>query len=141
MHPNRTKSRHGMPGYAFGSGELMSLTTPLVIRTFDMGSGRAAQDRQLAEGSPVLAVLGTETDTLVEWLLAGQALGRVLLRARAEGIDASYLNQPIEVPELRPRLRDMIGASGLPQLLFRIGYGPEVKPTPRRTADEVLLQP
>jgi nitroreductase len=141
VHPNRTKSRDGMPGYAFGFGDLMSLAGPLVMRTFDMGGGRAAQDRELAEGSPVLAVLGTETDTPVEWLSAGQALGRVLLRARAEGIDASYLNQPIEVPELRPRLRDTIGASGLPQLLFRMGYGPEVKPTPRRSADEVLSQP
>jgi hypothetical protein len=64
----------------------------------------------------------------------------VLLHARAEGIDASYLNQPIEVPELRPRLRDTIGTSGLPQLLLRMGYGPETKPTPRRTADEVLLR-
>jgi nitroreductase len=138
MHPNRTKSRDGMPGYAFGFGEFMSLASPLVMRTFDIGGGRAAQDRHLAEGSPVLAVLGTQTDTPVEWLSAGQALGQVLLRARTEGVDASYLNQPVEVPELRPRLRAVVGASGLPQLLFRMGYGPEVRPTPRRSAIEVL---
>jgi hypothetical protein len=110
------------------------------MRTFDMGGGRAAQDRQLAEGSPVLAVLGTQTDTPVEWLGAGQALGWVLLRARSEGVWASYLNQPIEVPELRPRLRETVGASGLPQLLLRLGYGPEVKPTPRRSATKVLAE-
>jgi hypothetical protein len=34
--------------------------------------------------------------------------------AQAEGIFASYLNHPIEVPELRPRLRDAIGSDGLP---------------------------
>jgi hypothetical protein len=137
MHPNRTKSRDGMPGYAFGFGEFMSLASPLVIRTFDMGGGRGAQDRHLAEGSPVLAVLGTQTDMPVEWLSAGQALGHVLLRARVEGIDASYLNQPVEVPELQSRLRDVVGASGLPQLLFRMGYGPEVRSTPRRSVIEV----
>jgi nitroreductase len=140
VHPNRTKSRDGIPGYAFGFGEFMSLAGPLVMRTFDMGGGRAAQDRQLAEGSPVLAVLGTQTDTSGEWLGAGQALGWVLLRARSEGVWASYLNQPIEVPELRPRLRDTVGASGLPQLLLRLGYGPEVKPTPRRSATKVLAE-
>jgi hypothetical protein len=140
MHPNRTKSRDGIPGYAFGFGELMSLAGPLVMRTFDLGGGRAARDRELAEGSPVLAVLGTETDTPLEWLSAGQALGRVLLRARAEGIDASYLNQPIEVPELRPKLRDTIGASGLPQLLFRIGFGSEARPTPRRPVEEISVE-
>src|SRR3712207_3050567 len=139
MHPNRTKGRDGMPGYAFGFGEVMSLASPLVMRAFDVGGGRAAHNRQLAEGSPVLAVLGTQTDTPFEWLSAEQALGRVLLRARVEGIDASYLNQPIEVLELRPRLRDTIRVSGLPQLLFRMGYGPEAKPTPRRSATEVLV--
>lgn len=140
IHSNRARSRDGVPGYAFGWGDLMSLASPIVMRTFDVGGGRAAQDRQLAEGSPVLVVLGTDADTPVAWLAAGQALGRVLLRARAEGIDASYLNQPIEVAELRPRLRDTIRASGLPQLLFRMGYGTEVRPTPRRPVDHVLLQ-
>jgi hypothetical protein len=62
MHPNRTKSRDGMPLYAFGFSDLMSLAGPFVIRTFDTGKGRAAKDRQLAEGSPVLAILGTEDD-------------------------------------------------------------------------------
>ncbi len=140
MHPNRTRSRDGMPGYAFGFGELMSLAGPLMMRTFDMGAGRAAQDRELAGGSPVLAVLGTQTDTPVEWLGAGQALGRVLLRARTEDVYASYLNQPIEVPELRPRLRDVVGEGGLPQLLLRMGYGPKVRPTPRRSVAEVSLR-
>ena len=63
----------------------------------------------------------------------------MLLWAQAEGVSASFLNQPIEVPELRPRLRDVIGKTSFPQLLMRIGYGPEVKPTPRRTVEEVLI--
>ncbi len=139
VHPNRTKSRDGVPGYAFGFGDLMSLAGPFVIRTFDTGKGQAAKDRQLAEGSPVLAILGTEGDTPPEWLATGQALASVLLRAKAEGVWASFLNQPIEVPELRPRLRDAIGQTGFPQLLLRMGYGGEVRPTPRRPAEEVLV--
>jgi hypothetical protein len=139
MHSNRSRSRDGVPGYAFGFGEVMSAAGPLVVRTFDMGSGQAAKDRQLAEWSPVLAVLGTEDDTPADWLAAGQALARVLLRAQAEGVAASFLNQPIEVPELRPRLRDAIGRTVFPQLLLRMGYGPEVRPTPRRTVEEVLI--
>jgi hypothetical protein len=38
--------------------------------------------------------------------------------------------------ELRPRLRGTIGVDGYPQLLFRLRYGSEVRPTPRRTVDE-----
>lgn len=37
FHPNRIKSRDGMPGYAFSFGEVMSLAEPFVIRTLDMG--------------------------------------------------------------------------------------------------------
>src|SRR3712207_9128811 len=37
VHPNRTKSRDGIPGYAFGFGDLMSLARPFAIRTFDTG--------------------------------------------------------------------------------------------------------
>ena len=129
MHPNRSRSRDGVPGYALGFGEIMSAAGPLVVRTFDMGSGQAAKDRQLAEGSPVLAVLGTENDTPAAWLAAGQALARVLLRAQAEGVSASFLNQPIEVSELRPQLREAIGKTGFPQLLLRMGYGPDVRPS------------
>lgn len=139
MHHNRSRSRDGMPGYAHGMGELTSLLGPFLIRTFDWGSGQAAKDRQLTVGSPVLAVLGTTSDDPQAWLAAGQALSSFLLLARAEGVYNSYLNQPIEVPELRPRLRDLIGQSGFPQILVRLGYGPDTRPTPRRTVSEVVL--
>jgi nitroreductase len=139
MHSNRSRTRDGVPGYAFGFGDIMSAAGPLVVRTFDMGGGQAAKDRQLAEGSPVLAILGTEDDTPADWLAAGQAMAKVVLQAQAEGVSASFLNQPVEVSELRPQLRDAIGRQGFPQLLLRFGYGPEVRPTPRRTVEEVLI--
>ena len=139
MHSNRSRSHDGVPGYAFDFGDIMSAARPLMVRTFDMGSGQAAKDRELAEGSPMLAILGTEDDSPADWLAAGQALAWVLLRAQAEGVSASFLNQPIEVPELRPQLRDAVGRKGFPQLLLRMGYGSEVEPTPRRTVEEVLI--
>jgi len=139
MHHNRSRSRDGMPGYAHGMGELASLVGPFIIRTFDWGNGQAAKDRQLAVGSPLLAVLGTTSDDPQAWLAAGQALSSFLLLARAEGIHNSYLNQPIEVPELRPRLRDLIGRDGFPQILVRLGYGPDTRPTPRREVSEVVV--
>jgi hypothetical protein len=140
IHPNRTASHDGTPGYALGFGSLTSYFGPLVVRTFDVGRGRAARDRQLATGSPVLAVLGTDADTPADWLSSGQALERVLLRARSEDVWCSFLNQPIEVPELRTQVRDLLGAKGFPQALLRMGYGQDVKPTPRRTPGEVLMR-
>jgi len=141
MHPNRSRSRDGMRGYGFGFGELMSHAGPLAIRSFDVGKGQAARDRQLAEGSPLLAVLHTDTDEPAAWLATGQALQHVLLRARAAGVWTSFLNQPIEVAELRLRLAELIGRpQAHPQLLVRFGYGPDVRPEPRRDSDEVLTE-
>ncbi|HEY1190104.1 MAG TPA: hypothetical protein VGE74_20815, partial [Gemmata sp.] len=76
MHWNRTRSRDGMPGYALGLSALGSVAGPLVVRTFDLGDGRAGRDRELADRSPLLAVLTTPHDRPADWLAAGQALAR-----------------------------------------------------------------
>jgi nitroreductase len=143
MHWNRTRSRDGMPGYALGTGELGSVVAPLAVRTFDMGEGRAAKDRELADHSPLLAVIATPHDTPADWLAAGQALARVLLRGTANGVGASYLNQPLEVSDLRTILAATVGTTFAPQLVLRMGLlPPEVlRPTPRRPAEDVLTGP
>jgi hypothetical protein len=137
MRPDHTDAHDGMPGYGFGMGELESLAAPLLIRTFDMGRGRAAKDEELVAGSPVLAVLGTATDTRRDRVAAGEAVAH-LLQATAAGISVSFLNQPNEVPALRRRLAEAIGQTGWPQMLIRLGYGPAAKHPPRLTVDEVL---
>ena len=40
--------------------------------------------------------------------------------------------------KLRPRLLAVLGRTDQPQLVLRMGYGTEVKPTPRRPVSEVL---
>ena len=130
-----------MPGYAHGITDLASYVGPFLIRTFDMGKGQSAKDMQLATGSPVLAVLGTDADEPLNWIQTGQVLARILLRARVENVWASFMDQPIEVPELRLRLREVLGrTAGFPQLLMRLGYGKDVMPTPRRNTDEVVTK-
>ena len=139
VHSNRSLSRDGVPGYAAGLDDLLSYTGPLVVRTFDMGEGQAARDHDVATGSPVLAVLGTDGDQRRDWVASGQALDRVLLRARVEDVWASFLNQPLEVPELRTKLIAATGHAGFPQAVLRLGFGENVKPTPRREVEEVLI--
>src|SRR6266545_7872649 len=139
VHSNRSASRDGVPGYAAGIDDLLSCTGPLVVRTFDMGEGQAARDHEVATGSPVLAVLGTDGDQPRDWVAGGQALDRVLLRAQVEDVWASFLNQPIEVPELRTKLKVVAGNAGFPQAVLRLGFGENVKPTPRRVLEEVLI--
>ncbi len=138
VHPNRAATRDGMPGSAIGLGDWTSLLGPLVVRTFDRGDGQAAVDHQLATGSPGLFVLGTLGDEIDDWLDAGQALERVLLEATADGLSASFLNQPLEIPELRHELASLLRHEGFPQMILRMGYGAEVLPTPRRRLVDVV---
>jgi hypothetical protein len=141
VHPNRSREKRGMRGYGFGFRDLMSHAGPLVIRTFDIGKGQAAKDRELAERSPLLGVLGTADESPRAWLAAGQAMERILLRACAHGLTSSFLNQPVEVEALRPRLAEAIDRTGSkPQLVMRFGYGPDVEHSPRASVDDVLLE-
>jgi hypothetical protein len=58
---------------------------------------------------------------------------RILLRACSRGLTSSFLNQPVEVAAIRPRLAEAIGRSGKsPQLVMRFGYGPEVLHSARK---------
>ncbi len=127
-----TSAGDGMPGYALEMSPVTAVMAPLVVRTFDLGNGRAARNAELVRGSPVLAVLSTDGDDPGAWIRSGQALARVLLLATAAGIRASFLNQPVEVPTLRQQLADLVPGEGTPQLVLRLGYGPQGKPTPRR---------
>ena len=137
IRPADAESREGIPSAALGLRDLAIDGDRLLTQTIDRGEVQAERDRQLLESASALAVLGTGGDSARDWLLAGQALGRVLLAAAAEGLSASFFNQPIELTPLRARLHARLGGAGYPQLLFRLGYAPESRPTPRRPAGEV----
>lgn len=138
IHSNHSPSHDGMPGYSFGHGDLLSLLDPFLIRTFDTANRVAARDLEMAEQSPALLVLGTQGDTPHDWLHAGHALQHVLLHAAAGALSASYFNQPVQVETLRPRLLQAIGRNGSAQVVFRMGFGPPIRPTPRRSLIEVV---
>jgi hypothetical protein len=113
---------------------------PLMVRTFDIGNRVAAKERELATGSPALVVLSTPADTTLDWVAAGQAMQAVLLRGNTYGLSASFLNQPLEVDALRPRVAELAHTHAFPQLVLRLGFGPPVvRPTPRRLLDDVLI--
>lgn len=134
MHPRRRGDGLVLPGLAVPLAQA-------VVRTFDMGNGVGARDRQLADASPVLAVLGTPGDELADWIAAGQALQRLLLTARLQGLQASYLNQPIEMAPLRTKLQRAIGRPGFAQVLLRLGYpAGDVPAAPRRPLEDVIEQ-
>jgi nucleotide-binding universal stress UspA family protein len=142
IRPNNSTLDDGIPGHALGMSNMVSHLSPEVIRTLDIEQAQAAKDHVLVERAPMLALLEAENDTPRQWLATGQALSHVLLRAHVHGVDASFFNQPVEVGELWRQIRQELGLSLFPQLLFRLGYAAaatDLKPTPRRPVDEVVV--
>jgi nitroreductase len=138
VRTNRSTRRDGLPGYALGMGDAASVVHPLLVRLQNTARAEAERDRRRALGTKALLVLSTRRDGNAEWVQAGVALQRILLRATAAGLYASYFAQPIESPALRRKLGEAIGDPGAPQVMFRLGYGLEPRAVPRRPLDQVL---
>lgn len=109
----------------------------LALRQFPTDRTRAERPY---EQQPLVTVLGSYTDTPLAQLRAGQAMQRVLLTATTEGVSASFLSQPVEVPVTRNALRDLVGGRVHPQAMLRFGYGFATPATPRRPADAVTCR-
>jgi hypothetical protein len=139
IHPRRRGD--GMPAYGTVLGELLDLAAPAVtsvVRVFDLGAGTPATHQRLVSGSPLLVGISTSQDNRESWATAGQALERLLLVATRAGLSASYLNQPIEVGAMRESLKTLLQVNAVPQLLLRVGRGPQVEHAPRRPMSEVV---
>jgi len=103
----------------------------------DFGGATRAPGRDF-ESDPLVGVLGTAGDTVLDQIVAGQALQRLLLTATEYRLAASMLSQPIEVPVAREQLRAGLGRHGSPQMVLRIGYGQPGFPTRRRPVADVI---
>jgi len=140
LRPNATRRPDGIPGYAFGLGWLKAALAPFAVALFDVGRLQSRQDIGRARRAPALVVIGTEGDSRRDWLVAGQALQRILLTAAMRGVSASFLNAPVQVEQTRSELLALSARRGAPQVLLRLGYGGDVRATPRRVPSEVLCE-
>ena len=138
--PHRSRRLDGVPAHARGLGFIGSALEQLMIETADLGAKRAASNRRRIVDAPMLAVLGTAADETLSWLLCGRALARLLLRARAAGLAASFFSEPTQVPAVRKKLAALLPEVAFPQVVLRLGYTADTRRTrtPRRPVHEIL---
>lgn len=137
-----THSQDGIPSYALGIQNDIAANASimqLALRMLDISKDMAHIHQELLQSSPVLACLVTASEDIYSWLAVGQALQRVLLLAADSGFNASFLNQAIEIEELRLRLAKTLGlqAPAFPQMLLRLGMGATHEHTPRKSVKDV----
>ncbi|MEM7680160.1 MAG: nitroreductase [Pseudomonadota bacterium] len=136
----RFLSRDGYPDYARSLKDMMSSSSPKILRRFETAPGQVVQDDAIAKGCPVIAILGSEKGSKADRLQTGEALSAILLKAQALGLAVSTMNQPCEVPELRLRLHDEISDEfSRAHVILRIGYADRVvNLSPRRDIDSFI---
>jgi nitroreductase len=121
----------GHPGPPASAGE------PALLRIPPRDFGQPGTEP--VDGAPpaATAVLTTPGDTAADWLRAGQALQRLLLRAATRWVFASLQSQPLESPARRGEVRDLLGLAGQPQMLLQLGRANTALATPRRPHSEL----
>jgi hypothetical protein len=138
VRSNDSSAPDGICGDAFGLPGPLSAFAPWLVRTFDVGETRGRTDRELTNTAAGLIVV-TSDDDRVSLLRAGEALEILLLTLTSLGVQYAFLNQPMQVPELRRALWNLVRTPKCPQLLLRIGYAaPTRRAAPRRRVGAVI---
>ncbi|MDX6287108.1 MAG: hypothetical protein QOG53_2593 [Frankiales bacterium] len=130
--------RDGVPPEAYPSTMPERSTGQLPGRDFALGRHWGTTKTSGTGGKSVLVVLTTDGDGPKDWLRAGMALQRCLLRAAMDSVFARFATQPLELPEIRAAVRDAVRTPGFPQMVFQLGYASSGGLTPRRPVHDVL---
>ncbi|NTU62855.1 MAG: Tat pathway signal protein, partial [Chloroflexi bacterium] len=101
---------------------------------------QAETDAKKLRSSPGSVVVASEADDKTAWVRTGQVYERMALQMTALNIKSAFLNQSIEVANLRGQFQSAMGlGAALPQLLLRYGYADAMPRSLRRPIEQVLL--
>ncbi len=132
-------SGDGLFSAASGSPALPAWLGP---RLFDLVFTAAAENdkyaRQIASSAGIAVFVAQRADR-EHWVLAGRACQRFALQATVLGLKHAFVNQPVEVADLRPELASLVGLPGRrPDLVMRFGHGNQLPFSARRPVQQVL---
>ncbi len=107
-----------------------------LVLTTDAEKAKAKVQVESAAG---LAVFISDQNDPAHWVAVGRAYQRFALQATALGIKHAFLNQAVEVPEVRRQVAAHLGVGARrPDLILRFGYGNPMPWSLRRPVADVL---
>jgi hypothetical protein len=131
------RHRDGLAGRVNGQPPLPTILGRLLASVVIRPEAQARTDRDRILSSAGIAVFSGGRDRAA-WVDVGRCFERFALQADLLDIRTAFINQPIEVPELRPQVRSLLATDGEPQLLVRFGWAPRAPYSLRRPVDEVF---
>ena len=103
--------------------------------------GQADADAKKLRSSPGAVVVVSESEDKTAWVRTGQVYERMALKMTSLNIKSAFLNQPIEVEEVRSQFQNAMGlGTAKPQLLVRFGYADAMPQSVRRAVEQVLIK-
>src|ERR1700736_7022760 len=102
----------GLFSRASGNPSLPSWLARPLLNFVYTESGENDKYRAQIDSSAGIAVFSSELNNKNHWIAAGRACQRFALQATCLGLKYAFINQPVEVPELRNELSSYLGLGG-----------------------------
>jgi len=130
----------GLVGKTAGQPSIPDWVAKWIIGFVLTGKAQAKANETNIRSSPLVAVFAAKRDAVSAWVEVGRVYERFALQATVLGIRTAFINQPIEVRQLRPQLNSLLGLKEETALLMlRVGYGPEAPFSLRRPVGDVIV--
>ena len=130
----------GLYGAVMGNPDAPRWLGALFMRLGFSAERQNRKDIAYIRSSAAVAVVHSESDDIPHLIEAGRCYERLALKATALDLRTAFINQPVEMPALRAQFAAFLGIGHRrPDLVVRIGHGPEMPRSRRRPVESVLV--
>lgn len=138
--PDAGRTGDGLYGAVLGIPQVPRWLGKLLMHVAVSAKRQNRKDTTHIRSSAAIAVFFSEADDKQHWIEAGRSYERLALQAAALELRTAFINQPVEVPALRSQFASFLGIGNRrPDLVVRIGRGPEMPRSLRRPVEQVLV--
>jgi nitroreductase len=131
----------GLYGAVLGIPDVPRWFGECSMRLAVSAKSQSRKDHAHIRSSAAIAVFCSEADDWQHWAEAGRSYERFALQATALDLKTAFINQPVEVAAVRAQFAAHLGLGHRrPDLVVRIGRGPESPRSLRRPVNDVLLR-
>jgi hypothetical protein len=130
----------GLYGPVMGSPDVPPWLGKIFMRLAFSSKAQNRKDSRNIRSSGAIAVIFSERNDVQHWVEAGRCYERLALQAAALDLRTAFINQPVEVGNLRPQFAHYLGiGERRPDLVVRIGRGPLAPRSLRRPIGDVIV--
>lgn len=134
------ESRDGLFSAASGNPELPTWLGNTAFDFFFKEDTENEKYRDQIRSSAGVVVFISEQDNKESWINAGRSYQRFALQSTAIGLKHAFINQAVEVLDVRDQFAEYLDIGGQrPDLVVRFGYGPLMPRSLRRPIDQVVV--